>query len=258
MDNVFTNLDTTAPAVETEKPAQNKRKEKIAAMKEAIKTTISEDPTFVQKLRSLSDSIEVVNTLGFGDSGNIVVDKTKKDGRALTVTSAIVGYRIRNIGEEPVKYITEVHAQDETGKFVGTKQEMFLAPGATADLTRQYMTMFCAQPEISFQVANGKIIRGSGAKGEKSLKAELEAYYFSFNKQEDGNKLQVNDDSVKLNVGEKVNGKWVVKPEFVETFGFLNNPKEGRRGGRKSSGEKYNAQDMAANYINRLIQASEM
>ena len=78
MDNVFTNLDTTAPAVETEKPARNKRKEKIAAMKEAIKTTISEDPTFVQKLRSLTNSIEVVNTLGFGDSGNIVVDKTRR------------------------------------------------------------------------------------------------------------------------------------------------------------------------------------
>lgn len=257
MENVFSNLDTAAP-VETEKPANAARKEKIAAMKEAIKTTISEDPTFVQKLRSLSDSIEVVNTLGFGDSGNIVVDRTKTDERSLAVTSAIVGYRVRNLGSEPIKYTTEIYAQDETGKYVGTKQEMFLAPGATADLTRQYMTMLAAIPEISFQLANGKIIRGSGAKGEKSLKAELEAYYFSFNKDENGVKLQVNDDSVKLNVGEKVNGKWVVKPEFVETFGFLNNPKEGRRGGRKSSGEKYNAQDMAANYINRLIKSAEM
>lgn len=257
MENVFTDLNAAAP-VETPAPANTARKEKIAAMKEALKATITEDPSFTQKLHSLSESLEVVNTLGFGDSGNIVVDKTKVDGRALAVTSAIVGYKVKNIGSEPVKYTTEVFAQDETGKYVGTKQDAFIAPGGTADLTRQYMTMLCAIPEISFQLANGKVIRGSGARGQKSLQAELEAYYFSFNKDEDGNKPRVNDDDVKLNVGEKVGGQWVVKPEYVDAFGFLNNPKEGGRGRRKSAGSKYNAQDMAANYINRLIQTSEI
>lgn len=260
MENVFANLDEVKEEVTTEvttEAPKNDKKKKVQAMKEAIKTTISEDETFVQKLRALSDSIEVVNTLGFGEGGNIVVDKTKAE-RTIITTSAIVGYRISNIGDEPIKYITELYSQDENGKYVGTKKEMVLAPGETTELTRQYMTMLAAIPEISFQLANGKITRGAGAKGDKSIKAELEAYYFKFDKDENGYKPQVNDDSVKLNVGEKVDGTWVVKPEFVEIFGFLNNPKESSRGKRKSKGETYNAQDMAANYVNRLIQKGEM
>lgn len=260
MESVFTNLEdqeVQTAEVKTTEAAKTGRKEKIEAMREAIKTTIAEDPTFTEKVRSLTDDLEVVNTLGFGDSGNIVVDRTKEE-RTLKPTSAIVGYKLRNNGDEPIKYVTEVYAPDESGKWVGTKQEKFIEPGGMADLTRQYMTMLCAIPEISFQLSNGKIIRGAGAKGETSVKDELEAYYFAFNKQEDGTKLQVNDDEVKLNIAEKVDGGWVVKAEYQEAFGFLNNPKEAKGGRRKSSKSKYNAQDMAANYINRLIQNQEV
>lgn len=264
MDNLFNNVPSTgvettaAPAVST--PASEGKKEKIAMMKEALRQTVASDPDFVTRVRKLSGSVEVLNSLGFGDSGNIIVDKTKstKDNRTLAVTSAIVGYRISNIGTEPIKYVTEVWTPDETGKYVPTKTEKVLAPGSYADLTRQYMTMFCAQPEISFQLANGKIIKGSGAKGDKNLKAELESYYFAFAKDADGNKKQINDDDVKLNVGEKVGEKWVVKAEFVEAFGFLNNPKEGGKAGRKPAGEKFNAQDISANFVRQMIENDGM
>lgn len=260
MDNLFNNVpgtgvETAAPAVNT--PASEGKKEKIAMMKEALRQTVASDPDFMARVRKLSGSVEVLNSLGFGDSGNIIVDKSKstKENRTLAVTSAIVGYRISNIGSEPIKYVTEVWAPDESGKYVPTKTEKILAPGSFADLTRQYMTMFCAQPEISFQLANGKIIKGSGAKGDKNLKAELESYYFAFAKDADGNKKQINDDDVKLNVGEKVGDKWVVKADFVETFGFLNNPKEGGKAGRKPAGEKFNAQDLAANFVLKMIES---
>lgn len=236
-----------------------KKKERIAKMKDSILETAAQDPEFDEKLRSLSNSIEVVNSLGFGDKGNIVLDesvkdaeidpKTNKPKRAIDVTSQIVGYRVRNIGSEPIQYQTEVYTQGEDGIYVGTKTTKVIEPGATADLTRFYMTRFCAQPEISFQLANGKIIRGSGSKGGKDFKAELESYYFRFNKDENGEKKQINDDTVKLNVGEKVDGKWVVKPDFVETFGYLNNPSKGRT----KSKDKYNNQDIAANFVNRMI-----
>ena len=259
MENVFNTLEETPEVkVEVEAPqndARTARKEKIKVMEEALKTTIAEDPNFLEKKSSLSEALEVINTLGFGDSGGIVVDKTKSDGRALAQVSATVGYKVRNNGTEPIKYKTEIFAQDETGKFVGTVTEKVLSAGEEADLTRQYMTMIAAAPEFSFQLANGKIVRGSGARGDKSLKAELEAHYFKFDKTEDGETIQVHDDSIKLNVGEEVGGKWVVKPEYAEAFGYLNNPKEatgGRR--RKSAGKQYNAQEIAANYINRLIQ----
>ena len=263
MDNLFNGIPetgvNTAPAATT--PTQDAKKEKIAAMKESLRQTVASDPTFMDRLRRLSSSVQVVNSLGFGDSGNIIVDKgaSTKDDRKLAVTSAIVGYRIANVGEEPIKYTTEVWAQDESGKYVPTRSEKVLVPGATADLTRQYMTMFCAQPEISFSLLNGKIIKGSGSKGDKGIKAELESYYFSFNKDENGTKKNVNDDDVKLNVGEKVGDKWVVKAEFVETFGFLNNPKEtGRAGRRAGSGERFSAQDVAANYVCKMLQNENM
>ena len=250
---------TETAAVNT--AANTEKKDKIKQMKDALIATVNADPDFKNRVRRLSASVKVLNSLGFGDSGNIIVDKTdsSKEKRALAVTSAIVGYRVANIGEEPIKYVTEVYAQDASGKYVPTKQEKTLAPGAYADLTRQYMTMFCAQPEISFQLANGKIVKGAGAKSNKGMKAELEAHYFAFNKEADGTKKQVNDDDVKLNVGEKVDGKWVVKAEFLETFGYLNNPKESGKVGRRASEDKWTAQDLAANYIfTRLQQESAL
>ena len=263
MDQLFNNIPNSgveaAPAATT--PASNDKKERVHMMKEALRQTVASDPDFMTRLRRLSSSVKVVNSLGFGDSGNIIVDKSAstKDDRKLAVTSAIVGYRVANVGDEPIKYTTEVWTQGEDGKYVPTKTEKVLAPGATADLTRQYMTMFCAQPEISFQLLNGKIIKGSGAKGNKGIKAELESYYFSFSKDENGNKKQINDDDVKLNVGEKIGDKWQVKAEFVEAFGFLNNPKEGGKAGRKAStGEKFSVQDVAANFVYQMIKNDQM
>ena len=108
--------------------------------------------------------------------------------------------------------------------------------------------MLCSRPEISFTLANGKIV-SSSKKNAKSLKEELAAYYFAFNKAEDGTTPQVNDDEVKLSVDD-ADGK--VKPEYVESFGYLNNPKEGRAA--RTKGAKYTTQDLAANYIHKLLE----
>ena len=226
-------------------------------MKLSLKETINSDPTFTQRLHAWSDKLEVVNSLGFGENGNIVVDHSKSSDskRALTTTSVIVGYRIRNIGDEAIKYQTESWTQGEDGKYVATRVERALAPGATADLTRQYMTMLCAQPEISFTMANGKVIRGSGKMGGNDIKAELEAYYFSFNKELN---KQINADEVKLNVGQKVGDKWVVKPDFVDTFGYLNNAPEKARSGRKTEGTKFSSSDLAANYVMSMLKEASL
>lgn len=249
MDNIFTSLSNPVEAPVAESVKDDERKAKINEMKAAFKEALMTDPTLKDRIQSLSGSLEVVNSLGFGDAGNIIVDKSTPEGK-LQPTSQIVGYRVRNIGTTPIKYITEVYTKDATGKYVGTKVEKVLEPGQTADLTRQYMTILCSQPEFSFTLANGKIVRGS-AKKVNSIKEELESYYFRFDKETGKN---VNDDEVKLNVGMKVDGKWVVKPEFVEAFGFLNNPKETAKGGRKASVERqFSAQDIAANYVNKLI-----
>lgn len=246
MDAVFENV-ASAPA---EAAVDTAKKEKVQAMKAALKETVQTSPDFASKLRRLSNSIKVVNTLGYGKGGNIVVDKaaSSANARALKPTSAICGYIVENCGSEPIEYTTEVFAADETGKYVGSVVKKTLAPGEKVALTRQYMTMLCAIPEISFTLANGKIV-SSSKKNAKNLKEELSAYYFSFNKDENGNALQVNDDEVKLSVDD-ADGK--VKPEYIETFGYLNNPKEGRAA--RAKGTKFTTQDLAANYIHKMLQ----
>ena len=252
------NTEAAAPVAPAATDAADARKAKLEAMKASLRQTMHEDPSYAKRLHSLSDKIEVVNSLGFGDSGNIVVDRAKstKDERALTTTSVIVGYRVRNIGDTPITYQTEVYTQNAEGKFVGEKVEKVIAPGATADLTRQYMTMLCAIPEISFTLANGKVIRGSGKSSAKGdVKAELEAYYFSFDKNLG---RQINADEVKLNVGEKVGDKWQVKAEFVEAFGYLNNAPERTRGARKADGPKITSSDLAANFVMQMLKDSAL
>lgn len=247
MDAIF-GQEATAP-VAADAVDTAARKEKVAAMKASLKETVQTSPDFASKLRRLSNSIKVVNTLGYGKGGNIVVDKKASgDARVLKPTSAICGYKLENIGTEVIEYTTEVFTQDETGKFVGQVVKKQWAPGETINLTRQYTTMLCSMPEISFTLANGKIV-SSSKKNAKSLKEELAAYYFAFNKAEDGTTPQVNDDEVKLSVDD-ADGK--VKPEYVEAFGFLNNPKEGRAA--RTKGAKYTTQDLAANYIHKLLE----
>lgn len=247
MDAIF-GQEATAP-VAADAVDTAARKEKVAAMKASLKETVKTSPDFASNLRRLSNSIKVVNTLGYGKGGNIVVDKkASRDARVLKPTSAICGYKLENIGTEVIEYTTEVFSQDETGKFVGQVVKKQWAPGETINLTRQYTTMLCSMPEISFTLANGKII-SSSKKNAKSLKEELAAYYFAFNKSEDGTTTQVNDDEVKLSVDD-ADGK--VKPEYVETFGYLNNPKEGRAA--RTKGAKYTTQDLAANYIHKLLE----
>ena len=258
-NSVFETLDTPVTPAAPNAEGNAAKKAKLEAMKNSLKETIQSDPTFLDRMHSLSKSVEVINSLGFGDNGNIIVDKTQssKDNRVLTTTSVIVGYRVRNIGTTPITYTTEAWTLGADGVYVPQKVEKVLAAGGYADLTRQFMTMFCAQPEISFQLANGKVIRGAGNKASRGdIKAELEAYYFSFDKEVG---LQINSDEVKLNVGEKgADGKWVVKAEFVETFGYLNNApvKAGRA--RKEGGPKFTAGDLAANYVMQMMKDASL
>lgn len=238
------------------------KKKKLKQMGDLLKQTINTDPTFVQKLKSLTNDIAVLNTLGFGDSGNIIVDETTKHlpkgERKLINTSQIVGYRLVVIGQNPVKYLTEEFSKDAEGKYVGARVEKVAKPGEKFDLSRKYMTIFCSQPEISFQLSNGKVVRGSGDVKPGDLDGELEAHYFAFNDKS----IKVNSDSMKLNVAakkvDKATGtsKWEVKPEFVATFGYLNNAKPAGRKGRGPASSKFSPQDLAANYINTLLRES--
>ncbi len=252
----FSSLEGAAVEPQVD-PKKAERQQRIAEMTQALKETVNTDPNYLAQLGRLSKSVQVVNTLGFGDSGNIIVDPASKgkpkEERELQGTSRIVGYRIANIGTEDIAYSTEEYTL-EGDVYVGKRVQKTLAVGKTANLTRKAMTAFCAQPAISFQLANGKIVRGSGTVRKDDIEGELEAYYFSF----DDKNIKVNSDDVKINVAakKKVGDKdvWLVKKEFLPEFGYLNNPKTpGKRGRGPSNAQKFTAQDAAANYVNRLL-----
>lgn len=253
------------PAVAGEKVAKNAaNKERERMMVDLLKDKINNDPTFRGRHCSLSQSLTVENSLSFGDSGNLVVNKegkafigkNGKERYPLEKTSQIVGYRVRNIGDQPIRYTTEVYKKNENGQYVGQVEDKVLEPGGFADLTRKYMTVFTCIPEISFQLANGKVMRGSSKRKANDLDAELEAYYFSFSDRS----IKVNSDAVKMNISTKTKTedgtvKWVVKDEFVETFGFLNNAKEAAsKGEGRRKSRDWTSQDMAANYVATLLQ----
>ncbi len=236
------------------------RKQKKEHMEELFKVSLREDPTLKERIGALSESLVVVNTLGFGDSGNIVVDaeaSAKEDKRTLIAASETIGYRIQNNGKEPIKFRTEEFTRNSDGIWVGQKVDKVLAPGDVADLTRKYMTIFCAKPEISMILSNGKVMRSSAKVKAGDLDGELEAHYFAFS----DSSIKVNSDAVKINVGiqrkskkEKGGVKWVVRPEFEATFGYLNNEKP--KADRPARGKGFSTQVIAANYINRLLEES--
>lgn len=253
----FNKLDTMEvdeTKVNDKKAAKKEKKDKVIRM---MKETVASDPDFKERLHKFSANVEVVNSLGFGDGGNIVVDGKKENGeRNLVKTSKIIGYAVRNNGDQPIPYITEEFAKNEEGVWVGQKVDKVLGPGETINLSRKWMTVFASQPEISFVLANGKIVRGPATNkaGKEDIDKELEAHYFAF----DDKDKKVNDDTVKKNVGKKgkdATGKqaWVVKAEYEKEFGFLNNVKE--KAERKAKEKQtITATDAMANYIRLITQ----
>lgn len=255
MDAMVANIENeSVNSVNNDKDAARKaaRKEANQALVDCLKERIAKNPDFLSTVKTMSSSLEVLHTLTFSDKGNLVVDKVataEKGQRTLKTVPAIVGYEVKNVGDQPIPYKTAVCTKGADGVYTEAPTDAVLNPGETAFLTRQYMTMLTAAPEFSFELANGKIVKGSGAsRTGKSVREQLEAFYFAF--KEAGK--SVNDDSVVMPVGERVGDKWVVKPEFEATFGFLNNPKpvaaKGTRA-RKSDAEKIDTSTYLANFV---------
>lgn len=264
LDALTMKSDVRKPNMEVKKTTQDnpERMSKVEKMKRVFEEMIKKDPSLLKKFNSWSHAVEVVNTLGFGDSGSVVTkepppgEKIPKSERELVSTSKIVGYRIKNISKNiEIPYVTEEYTKSGEGLYVGKIVKKILQPGETVELTRKYMTILCTRPEISMRLANGRM---KGKLGDKEVNIEklhdmLATYYFVFS---DPSK-KVNSDEVKINIGQKVQVgdklKWVVKPEFILTFGYLNNQAlKKKRKSKKQSGP--DALQIASVYITKLLE----
>lgn len=252
LNSIFPGGEQIAAPVNSADDAAKKQalNEMKKEMKDAMASSL-QDPSFKEKLHTLSGSLEVTKCLGYGDNGNIKLENAgvKKadgsvEGRKVAPTSAIVGYLIKNIGSTPISYQTEKFSKGADGIYVGQVVQETLAPGAEVAISRKYLAVLTAQPEYSFTLNNGKIV--SPKRKFNSLSENLSAHYFKF----DDPSLKVNDDSMKIRIDKDK----IVLPEYEAIFGNLNNPKSAGRKA-KTPGEKFSTQDYASNFINKLIQA---
>lgn len=260
MENFNALGDVEEIVVEKEKKTRE-NEDKKEVMKEIFKQTIANNPEYDKIKGSRADWLYLVNTLGFGDTGSIIEDPATKGQkgengekkRKLDPTSSIIGYIVENRGKEPIQYTTEVFQKNENGEWVGSVVEKTAQPGEQFCIARKYMTILTSRTEFSFVLSNGKMIRSSRiVRNTDPEDAELEAWYFKFN-----GKQYVNSDEVKINIGKKVktsegNTKWIVLPDYEETFGFLNNEAVKRK---RSMSKSYTTQDVGAVYIQALIKS---
>lgn len=258
----FSKLDEGTEVTEVQTATSGKdaaKKALLAKMNDAMQETLANDPTYTSRANRLVGSIEVVKSLGWTDTGNIVQEVSKKDSpdgkHKVAPEGKIVGYIIKNIGNEDIPVRTEkFHKDPATGRYVGTPVDVTLKPGQTMCLSRVYMTMLAVQPEFSMSFANGSM-RASSAKTSLqggNLAEVLQSYYFAFS----DSTLKVNDPSIKVQIGDKVTGEtgvtWVVKPEYAEDFGFLENEKE--KAPKKARAKGPDTKQKLANFLNTLIQ----
>lgn len=254
--NAFFNMPTDgeqqAPVqVETEAKAKksSNKKELMAKFQQAVQA----DPTMMEKLHSKSGDLMVTKTLSSKTIDNLIKDKTVTDERKLVRVDGLCGYRLKNIGQEPITYMTEVYTKDANGIYTGEVVEKTAAPGEEFDLARKYMTLLTCKPEYSFTLANGIMKGGTSTEKCRTNDERLEKPHFAFSADENGVVVSVHDDSVKVPV-EDANGN--ILPEFEATFGYLCNPVVNAGGGRKSGSNKrsVSTQELTANYFRMLVE----
>lgn len=118
------------------------------------------------KVYSLSDSIEVIDTIGFGNK-NIKYCKPYKDrngegGKAIETCPSVVGFVIKNVGKSDIPYRTMEYGFDSNiNQYIGIEVDRTLKSGDTAMLSRRYFTMLVSQAKFSFKVKNGIVMCGN-------------------------------------------------------------------------------------------------
>lgn len=248
MDNFDQAFNSTiaedTPVVETKK---KRSKSNMSALKQAYSQHIAASPEAAAKRGSLRGAIEIVQSLGYGEAnGNIIVDRTRKEQsgeRVLKGVTKIVGYTVKNVSSAPINMVTEKYV-NENGVYVGTPCVETLAPGATMSLSRKYFGLNGVRPEFGESFANGSLVlRTKNQITEMELNEILETSSFRFNPELN---IQVNDDSVKVQIGHKEDDGWKVNDEYVETFGFLMNEAPKASKGKKSSGSGNGVSDIEA------------
>lgn len=252
-DNFNAALQGADIAVEDSKKAEynakvrETRKENLAAWKAAFEQTVEEtNGAIKEQLSTRSNDLEVVKALTFGEPKYI----TRKDEAGNVIEKEpvpnVIGYAVRNISSEPIAcYTTKCDLVD--GVYVKTPVQAVIAPNQVLALRKVDFVTLLSAPEFSFEAANGKLTtRRFTGKTQEELEAFLEKHNFLFS-----NGVKVGDMIEQISTN--MDGQNIVLPDYKDTFAFLENKaeKKQRVAGTKTPSES--AQQLAANYVRRLI-----
>lgn len=249
-DNFNDSLDTGMEVEDSKKAEYNARvretrKQNLAVWKAAFDEAEKETGGAIkEQLSTRSNDIEVTNALTFGEPKYIV--RKTDNGDVKEPVPNIVGYKVKNVSNEPIAcYTTKCDLVD--GVYVKTPVAITIEPGQTADLRKVDFVTLLSAPEFSFTAANGKLTtrRYTGSNAE-DLETFLEKHNFLPTNCKVGDMI--------IGISTNIDGADVIIPQYKDVFAYLENKTEKKaRGGKKENKEAVSAQELAANYVRRLI-----
>ena len=258
-------LDATNMIIKQEyvkQPTETVKKAKDYTL-DKINDALEKNEAIQENIGCLSDSIEVLHTLGYGGK-TVPKERVKgiKDNlgniiqpRLVESVSCIVGYIIRNVGDTAINYMTELFSfNDKTGRYEGERICKVLEPGGITQISKMYFNLLLFMPEFNGACANGKLVCGGGghaamSNADDEIMRELNKFYFTFS----GNQ-RVHDSvsGIKLAIAREITDEtthskhWCVTSKYIDTFGNLNNKKKTTYKVNPSPMGFSNASDMAA------------
>jgi hypothetical protein len=252
--------DNFGAGAETEVKVETAKSNAAKYTKEAIQkyeADVQADPTLGDRANAYSNSITIVNSLVYKDTGSLVQKeagkvlrnedgspmkiqgkdgklKTAKEGRQVETAPKVVGYVIKNTGSDAITIQDVKYAKNEAGEYVATPYTLTLAPEDEAPLNKVQFALLGISPECSLKFANGTL-KVKQPKGTVTSDY-LEKCYFSFT-----GATSVHDDDVVKHIADKTGDEWVIKPEYIAEFGYLLNkpaPKAARVKGASAGVKK--------------------
>ena len=217
---------------------------------------MSIDNIILDDLCKWQNGIELVHAYGHMGLVSLRRNKDPESTRGFANVSGVVGYCFKNNTGETIEYLTEeVSFNEETGMYEGKVVTKSWSPGTKIDLTKTYTTHLFISPELNCKCKNATLVFSTSARAKKiserinllvkvldnkgtedkysdeqitTLRNELNELanelagtcYLKCSKKNQS----VHDDQYKKTISVLTNdGEKIVDPNYIKTFGLLNN-----------------------------------
>lgn len=190
------------------------------------------DVNYREILKSKVDTIRIVNALVFSDTDavceKLAKAKDMKQKHIIVPGEAVVGYNIENLGDEDIVISSSKWIENGDGTYVAEPTEIIIRTGEIASLTKRDFFMLTIKPEYSNEFANGSVTTRLSIHNMANIKFDdiINLMEIALRVDGDGKVSGIDFDTFVIHISSQTTyGRWTVKPEYVDMFGFLNNNK---------------------------------